>query len=213
MVLRAELDNVSFARETSLHRVAGFPRGFFGSFASSICLELFAPLDEFRQVRGLSGGPNELVFQEIFGRGPLVLSARSRICKSHHSWISLQTQGDEFSERARELVLVELRRRVLWDQEEDLRSARRWRSRPTFIGCKSAYGGSPIASSIAVIPVLHERCLGIGPTQTPYVRLVVVARLLDHFRRHPVRRPHKGVLSSALSNTGTLTFFVIVAVS
>jgi len=61
---------------------------------------------------------------------------------------------------------IQLRRGVLGNQEQNLRE-RKWvscrlaaqRNDQTFIGCNSAYGGSPLASSIAVIPRLQMSAL------------------------------------------------------
>ncbi len=52
----------------------------------------------------------------------------------------------------------------------------------TFIGWISAYGGSPLANSRAVIPRDHMS------------GLVVISALLDNLRCHPKRRPHERIL-------------------
>jgi hypothetical protein len=99
------------------------------------------PLDELDEIRRPLRGLDEPMLEQI-------LRGRSQ------EGISLETRGDKLAERLCE-VRVESGRCVFGNEEEDLRSRRQLtgggakESGNTFIGCSSAYGGSPLAISIA----------------------------------------------------------------
>ena len=64
-----------------------------------------------------------------------------------------------------------------------------------FIGCWSDFGGSPLASSMAVIPRIgfSKKSKRIQVTKGPNIGLIIIRRLFNNFRRHPKRRSNKSI--------------------